>query len=283
MAEPPRLLAVLAALAHAGFTIWWTYRALKPGTGNSTPAFAPALGRSGRSGHDALHAVTSVRRKLLGAQGTAAALAEHGTRRPDARGMDLGPIDARVAVIRQLIRRYSGADRAFNRDPRGAAIVTYWKELAVSIVSERCGDKWCVPEKNWEAEATALFNWTRKNFRYVRDPRDVDVFSAPDRTLATRGGDCDDASILLGTLCKCLGMDVRLRVIQTKDADTWSHIYLLVDPSGGDGVAARTKAKWVALDASMDKPAGWEAPGASQVAASSKPSGIVVRVKDYSV
>jgi hypothetical protein len=75
-----------------------------------------------------------------------------------------------------------------------------------------------------------------------------------------------------------VGHPVRLRVIQTQDKGSWSHIYLLTPTKFDD-----PRAPWISVDASMDKPLGWEAPGAREVAKTGKPAGIVTRVRDYSV
>ena len=66
---------------------------------------------------------------------------------------------------------------------------------------------------------------------------------------------CDDSTIVLGSMLQSVGYPVRMRVIRTKDSSEWNHIYLLVQvpPSGTNG-------KWMALDASVDRPAGWQAP-----------------------
>lgn len=143
----------------------------------------------------------------------------------------------RVAYIhRQMI--------AGTRDPK-----VY--ELARAVVSKKNPDgSWAVPEKDNWAEAQALFNEVRKRVRYVFDPTDYDAFQSARRTLEMQSGDCDDYSSLLGALCRSVGLQVRTRVVQTKESDTWNHIYLVVNIGG----------EWKALDASMNKPAGWEVP-----------------------
>ena len=90
---------------------------------------------------------------------------------------------------------------------------------------------------------------------------------------------CDDGTILLGALLRAVGYPVKARVIQDNGSSTWSHIYLLV------GVPPTGPKKWVPLDWSVYpfRPAGWEAPGAKQVALTGEPAGIVVKVKDFNV
>ena len=62
---------------------------------------------------------------------------------------------------------------------------------------------------------------------------------------------CDDFVSLLGALLRSIGYKVRSRVVWTKGFTTWNHIYLLVQLPAGE---------WMALDATVDKPAGWEVP-----------------------
>ncbi len=61
---------------------------------------------------------------------------------------------------------------------------------------------------------------------------------------------CDDYTSLLGAMLRRAGHQVRSRIVQTKDASTWNHIYLLVKVGN----------EWKPLDPSVSKPAGWEVP-----------------------
>lgn len=70
---------------------------------------------------------------------------------------------------------------------------------------------------------------------------------------------CDDQTIVLASLLQSVGYPIRLRVIRTHDSNDWNHIYLLV------GLPPRDPRRWLPLDASVDQPAGWEAP-ASMIA-----------------
>ena len=69
------------------------------------------------------------------------------------------------------------------------------------------------------------------------------------------------SSITAGSAALCVGIPCRLKGIRTKGADDWNHIYVQM------GTPRRGPRKWIAFDASVDKPAGWEAPK-SQIAAS---------------
>lgn len=205
--------------------------------------------------------------------------------KPQLKQYDISDIDTRVGLIGELIRKGS-----LSPDLR---------ERTVEILSLKCdvlgrvdsqGGNWCVKEKDCLGEVKALFEAVRNPkskyaVRYTRDAMLADVFTAPERTLLkSHGGDCDDYVITLGSMLMAVGHPVRMRVVATrrdgyKDSEApWSHIYLLT-PTTFDN----PRAKWISVDASMNKPLGWEAPGAADVARTGKPAGIVARVRDYSI
>lgn len=198
-------------------------------------------------------------------------------------------IDTRVGFIGELIRKGS-----LSPDLR---------ERTVELLATKCdsfgrvdpnGGQWCHKEKDCLSEVKAIFTAIRDPrskyaIRYTRDAMLADVFTAPERTLLkTHGGDCDDYVITLGSMLMSVGHPVRLRVIATKrdgvedSTAPWSHIYLLT-PTTFDNPKAKWIPMWVSVDGSMDKPLGWEAPGASEMAKTGKPSGMVARVKDYTL
>jgi transglutaminase-like putative cysteine protease len=90
--------------------------------------------------------------------------------------------------------------------------------------------------------------------RYTRDVSGIDTYQTPQRTLAWGIGDCDCLSILLAALLESVGYPVKLRVMETKGAGTWSHILPLV------GMPPTDPTRWMPLDASVDEPAGWYPP-----------------------
>lgn len=171
------------------------------------------------------------------------------------------------------------------------------RRAAVRAVSEKCDGDWCTEPRNFMAEITkvwgdlhdtdsdlarslrqieGVFATVKQNVRYVRDHADTDTFQAAHRTLKEfHGGDCDDHTIVLGSLLRSLGYPVGLRIYRTRGAPDWNHIALRVnaDPRG---------TKWMTLDASVDRVGyngrpiqvypGWEAP-----------SSIVAAHKDFIV
>lgn len=162
-------------------------------------------------------------------------------------------------------------------------------EATRQIVSMKCSDpqggqRYCVPEKDCWAEVAWIFNAIRNpnskySVRYTRDQLLADTFSAAERTLfETHAEDCDGFSITIGAMLMAIGHQVRTRVIGTTGApdQDFSHVYLITPTKFDD-----PDAPWAAVDCSVQKMVGWEAPGASRVAATGKPSGVVTRVKDY--
>ena len=172
-------------------------------------------------------------------------------------------LEARIAILRKLA--LAGGE---DSDVRAKAL---------AVLTRKCGvgpaRKNCVPEKGWDKEVEALFNAYRDPrseiaVRYVRDPITKDTFVGAKRTLASGGADCDDSAVALGALFMSVGYSLKFRVIQGKDAPTWSHIYILVGVPPGGGKVER----WVPLDPTMDRAAGWE-----------PPKSLVVRSKDFLV
>ena len=51
--------------------------------------------------------------------------------------------------------------------------------LAREVLTRRCGNDWCVKEKDAVAEITAIFNEVRSKVRYTLDPQTFDAFATP--------------------------------------------------------------------------------------------------------
>jgi|GEM_PF-2154563 len=162
-------------------------------------------------------------------------------------------IDDRIENIINMIRKWGTDYRV--------------RKLATRLLTVKCGDTWCIKEKDWEGEVKFLFDQVRRNVRYVRDVYDRDTFTSPLRTFFEfKAGDCDDYTILLGSLLYSIGYPIKLKVVQTRPNKTWNHIYLLV------GLPPHRPTKWMSLDASQPFQAGWEVP-----------KELVIRAKEYTV
>ena len=69
--------------------------------------------------------------------------------------------------------------------------------FARQAVSQRCGNDWCIREKDNVAEAKAIFDAVRRRVRYTSDIHGVDTYQAPHQTLRLRAGDCIPGGTLL--------------------------------------------------------------------------------------
>lgn len=128
---------------------------------------------------------------------------------------------------------------------RSGAKDFYVRQKAIDILLAKA-----VPPKHYLEEINALFEWVQQNVRYTKDPFRVEVLHSARRLLELRAGDCDDMTILLGSLLEAIGHPVRL-VITGPDPlrpKLFSHIYLEVFHQG----------QWIPLDATMPYPMGWE-------------------------
>jgi hypothetical protein len=212
--------------------------------------------------------------RSLGQGPEAAAMAKAGGVITNVKSVPVRDIAERVSYIQERIKEDSLKPEV--------------KEKSLAVLTRKCGTKgslrWCVEPKNYIEEIKALYRAVQDAnsdvaLRYTRDHIEVDQFTAADKLIRLKGGDCDDGTILLGAMLRSVGYPVKLRVIQDTKSPTWSHIYLLV------GVPPQRPSKWVPLDWSVYpfKPAGWQAPGAAEYVLSGQPSGMVQRLRDFQV
>lgn len=155
-------------------------------------------------------------------------------------------LEDRMKYIRQMARK--------------GMVDPQYRKWVASVLGRKCGKEWCIKERDWDGEVKALFNAFQKRVRYTRDIDGIDTYQSPRRTLEMGVADCDDGAISLASALKSAGYPVKFRVIRTKRAADWDHIYTVV------GLPPGNPTRWVSLDASARKPAGWEAPR-DQVAA----------------
>lgn len=124
------------------------------------------------------------------------------------------PIEQRIATIQDLVHKSI-------QDPQ-------MRKVALQVTS-RC------PERDKMCEAQAIYHFVKSRVRYtgdvgaIRHPdgsvEGVDLYQSARRTLEIGGGDCDDNSILNATLLALNGLDPILRVVKTRGAPDWEHIY----------------------------------------------------------
>jgi len=109
-----------------------------------------------------------------------------------------------------------------------------------------------VRPKNRMGEVCAIFDFVKRNIRYTRDIFRVELLHSARRMLELKAGDCDDMTILLGAMLMSTGHQVRLVLagFRPRKPHSYSHIYPEVNVRG----------RWIALDATVDKPIGWAPP-----------------------
>jgi hypothetical protein len=100
------------------------------------------------------------------------------------------------------------------------------------------------PSKDWYCEIRAIYDYVKKNIRYFYDIRGIDTYhSARAILFELKGGDCDDFSIVLGSLLAAIGYPIKLRIIAKTKQGRYIHIYPLV------GVPPHGKVeKWIPLE-----------------------------------
>src|SRR5215470_5150092 len=123
----------------------------------------------------------------------------------------------------------------------------YVRQKAIQIFRDQG-----VRPKDRAGEVLALFDWVRRNIRYTRDIFRTELLHSARRMLELRAGDCDDLTILLGAMLMSTGHPVRLVLagFRKNRPHAYTHIYPQVNVGG----------RWIAIDATVDKPIGWEPP-----------------------
>jgi transglutaminase-like putative cysteine protease len=90
-------------------------------------------------------------------------------------------------------------------------------------------------------QAKAIFYFVQKNFQYVSDPLTFEYVKSAQESLASLGGDCDDASVLLANLEEAIGITTRFIFIP-------GHVYIQIYlPEAARKY--KDKDSWVNLDA----------------------------------
>lgn len=75
----------------------------------------------------------------------------------------------------------------------------------------------------------ALFQWARRNLKFVADPPEIEYIARPIVTLWMGGGDCDDLATLAAAMLQAAGFQTRF-ALATRNGQT-SHVYVEVLPS----------------------------------------------------
>lgn len=124
------------------------------------------------------------------------------------------------------------------------------RDQAVRQLAERILRLYHVPRYQHVSELAALHDWVRRNVRYTKDPCEVEYIQTPRRLLQTRMGDCDDMTVLLGSLAEVVGHPVGIKVVSRYANRNFHHVYPVAEIDGRE----------YGLDASVPFPFGYQSP-----------------------
>ena len=93
-------------------------------------------------------------------------------------------------------------------------------------------------------EASAVYEYVKRNIRYTKDPVTKETLYPPLELLKLRAGDCDDIAMLMGAIMIALGYPARLVTIAASadNPEEFSHVYLEAEVPPGSG-------QWIPMDA----------------------------------
>lgn len=136
------------------------------------------------------------------------------------------------------------------------------KESQGDMVLRRFVENLCrgLRPKDYVSEAAAIYYWSCKNLRYMRDPRLVEMLKSPRYILENYkvgGCDCDDLSVWISSCCSIAGMPVRFVTVGFKPRsltirpaythvfasaqDVKSNKWMVLDPVAGPRTEAMLK------------------------------------------
>lgn len=116
------------------------------------------------------------------------------------------------------------------------------RETALSLTKS-------LPQKDFNGEIRALFNFVQNHIRYIKDVYDVETIQTPIKTLEYGQGDCDDKSSLLAALLESIGHKTRFKAVGFAPGQI-SHVLLEVEQFG----------QWVSLETTEPVALGWSPP-----------------------
>jgi len=126
---------------------------------------------------------------------------------PEAYQIKIRDVSQTVEIIKALIKEHT-------KNPR--------LHLLVAELIRDC------PSKAYSCYLKRIVDFVRKHVKYVRDPQRLETLRSPVRTLELGFGDCDDHTILTGTLLRIAGFPVRIVLGDTNHDNKYEHVFLKV-------------------------------------------------------
>jgi len=102
--------------------------------------------------------------------------------------------------------------------------------------------------KDYLCNAERIYNWVKDNIKWDRDPLRKEQIRSPITTLDRGVGDCDDHTVLLGSLLESMGIPTRIVLAATRRnvPDNFNHVFVeALVPVTKNGV---TKNTWAPMD-----------------------------------
>ena len=127
--------------------------------------------------------------------------------------METIPLNPEPSVRMDLTSSVSGLDLSSSRDERLVNQASDYvsrvdsKNQIVKTIADRVVSAGCGSEQICHAKA--LFYFVRDELNYVSDPSAYEYVKGPLESLQSTAGDCDDASVLLGSLLGAVGIRSR--------------------------------------------------------------------------
>ena len=102
------------------------------------------------------------------------------------------------------------------------------------------------PSKAYECYIKRIVSFIRQNVKYVNDPPKLETIQSPIRTLEYGIGDCDDHTILAGTLLRIAGFPVKIALGDINGDGKYEHVFIKV--------LIPNKGKWITVDTTSKNP-----------------------------
>lgn len=83
--------------------------------------------------------------------------------------------------------------------------------------------------RDWEAVFKRVFQYVNSNFRYKYDINGLETLHSFQKLLFTRAGDCDDFTILLGTLFEACGYPTQIVLVSLAQNAPFHHVFIRVN------------------------------------------------------
>jgi hypothetical protein len=98
------------------------------------------------------------------------------------------------------------------------------------------------PQRDQISHAYAIRAWLDERFRFVPDPRGVEMIRTPLYQLreieqvGAVGGDCDDAAVLGAALAMAVGIPAWFRIVKFRPGADYAHVFAVLTPRAGPAI-----------------------------------------------